>query len=72
MEAEIARARAAVTLVNSRGITERQRSDMEIEAFMGLFHPELQKDRAYMRELKKSLRPGPASGPSEEYGTRRN
>ena len=46
------RTRAARTLVNSKGGSK----ELDLEAFMGLFHPELQKDRAYMFALKEGLR----------------
>jgi hypothetical protein len=47
------RVRAARTLIDAQPNAEHQK-DMELEAFMGLFYPELQRDRAYMRSLKKN------------------
>lgn len=44
------RTRAAVGLCN--GTRDKE---LEIEAFMGLFHPQKQKDRRYMRKLKRAM-----------------
>lgn len=49
------RTRAAVCLVNAQG-TPRNQERMKLEAFMGLFHPKLQRDRNYMRELHRACR----------------
>lgn len=46
------KARAALCYANSQNFQE----DAVLEAFMGLFHPEEQKDRKYMNKLKNSMK----------------
>lgn len=45
------RARAALCYADSQNFQE----DATIEAFMGVFHPEKQKDRNYMNKLKDGM-----------------
>lgn len=47
------KARAGLCYVNSQHYDK----DAEIEAFMGIFHPEKQVDRKYMNKLKGAMKP---------------
>ena len=56
------RARAALTLVESDPRVLGGAEEFELEAFMALFHPEIQKDRDKMAELKAGLRTASRKG----------
>ena len=52
----IERAQAARCLSNSMFARDcRDSKEFELEAFMGIFHPEKQADRKYMSKLKRNL-----------------
>lgn len=50
------RARANLAYAEAGRRTGEDYDDVVLEAFMATFHPELQRDRAYMRELKEATR----------------
>jgi len=52
---EMERVRATRTLIEAQ---RAKREEMAFEAFMGIFHPEMQKDRKLMRELKADMKLG--------------
>jgi hypothetical protein len=46
------RVRAAQTYTQRTGMPPDRQADLELEAFMEIFHPEKAKDRDYMLKLK--------------------
>ncbi len=53
------KARAALTLAEATGgmsLMSGASEEFTLEAFMGVFHPEMQKDKNLMRELKAGMR----------------
>lgn len=49
-------ARINLAFVEASRATGEAYEDLNLEAFMATFHPELQRDRAYMRDLKAATR----------------